>query len=85
MLAALRPGGLLVIEAFRPEHVEYRKKYGSKGGPPQGEMMFSEGMLREDFAGAEVVELESAQIDLKEGANHLGLCAVVHGVFRRRG
>jgi SAM-dependent methyltransferase len=83
MLAALRPGGLLVIEAYRPEHVEYRKKYGSKGGPPQGEMMFSEAMLREDFAGADVVELESKDVDLEEGANHFGLGAVVHGVFRR--
>jgi len=85
MLAALRPGGLLVIEAYRPEHVQYREKYGSKGGPPQVEMLFSEAMLREDFAGAEVVELESADIELKEGSNHLGLGAVVHGVFRRRG
>jgi SAM-dependent methyltransferase len=84
MLRALRPGGLLVIEAYRPEQVQYREKLGSRGGPPDGEMMFSEAMLREDFAGAEVIELSSGDVDLKEGANHFGLGAVVHGVFRRR-
>jgi hypothetical protein len=46
-------------------------------------MMFSEAMLREDFAGAEVIELSSGDVDLKEGANHFGLGAVVHGVFRK--
>jgi SAM-dependent methyltransferase len=83
MLAALRPGGLLVVEAYRPEQVQYRQTHGSKGGPPAAEMMFTEAMLREDFAGAEVVELASGDVDLKEGANHLGQGAVVHGVFRK--
>src|SRR4051794_28144229 len=45
MLAALRPGGLLVIEAYRPEQMQYREKYGSKGGPPVVEMLFSEATL----------------------------------------
>jgi hypothetical protein len=83
MLASLRVGGLLVIEAYRPEQVEYREKYGSKGGPPGAEMMFTAAMLREDFEGAEVIELSSGEIELREGTHHRGLGAVVHGVFRR--
>jgi SAM-dependent methyltransferase len=83
MLRSLRPGGLLVIEAYRPEQVQYRQTHGSRGGPPGAEMMFTEAMLREDFAHGEVVELASGDVDLKEGANHFGLGAVVHGVFRR--
>lgn len=82
MLAALRPGGLLVIEAFRPEQVTYREKHNSRGGPPGPEMMFSEAMLREDFAEADVIELAPGEIDLSEGTHHHGLGAVVHGVFR---
>jgi SAM-dependent methyltransferase len=82
MLAALRPGGLLVIEAYRPEQIHYREKYDSKGGPPQVEMLFTEAMLREDLASAEVVELESVDVELTEGTNHLGRGAVVRGVFR---
>jgi protein-L-isoaspartate O-methyltransferase len=85
ILAAIRPGGLLIIEAFRPEQVSYREKYKSKGGPPGAEMMFSEAMFREDFADAEEIELASGEIDLSEGTHHRGLGAVVHGVFRRRG
>ena len=38
MLRALRPGGLLVIEAYRPEQVQYRQTHGSKGGPPAAEI-----------------------------------------------
>lgn len=83
MLASLRPGGLLVIEAFRPEQLRYRETYGSSGGPPMEEMLFSEAMLRDDFSEAEVLELASAEIDLGEGGAHSGLSAVVRGVFRR--
>ena len=83
MLEALRPGGLLVIEAFRPEQLRYRETHGSSGGPPMEEMLFSEAMLREDFAEADVLELESAEIDLGEGGAHSGLSAVVRGVFRK--
>lgn len=83
MLSSLRPGGLLVIEAFRPEQLRYRKTYGSSGGPPMEEMLFSETMLRDDFIEAEVIELESLEIDMgKEGA-HSGLSAVIRGVFQR--
>jgi SAM-dependent methyltransferase len=82
MLRALRPGGLLVIEAYRPEQVHYRNTYGSKGGPPGEEMMFTEAMLREDFAEADVIDLGSGDVELTEGSHHRGLGAVVHGVFR---
>lgn len=83
MLAALRPGGVIVIEAFRPAQLHYREAYGSSGGPPMEEMLFSEAMLRDDFDGAEVLELTSAEADMDEGNAHRGLSAVVRGVFRR--
>jgi cyclopropane fatty-acyl-phospholipid synthase-like methyltransferase len=83
MLYALRPGGLLVIEAFRPEQLAYKEKYGSSGGPPVEDMLFTAEMLREDFSGADVVELATVDVDMGENGPHSGLTAVVRGVFRR--
>lgn len=85
MLKALRPGGLLIIEAFRPEQLQYREKYGSSGGPPKEEMLFSAEMLRADFADAEEIELAAVDVDMGAHGPHRGLTAVIHGVFRRPG
>ena len=83
MAEALRPGGLLVIEAFRPEQVRFREAYGSVGGPQAVEMMMTEAMLREDFADLDVVELASEETDHGNDGAHRGRAAVVRGVFRR--
>ena len=82
MLEALRPGGLVILEAFRPEQLVYRERYGS-GGPPQEAMLFTPETLRADFAGADVLELEEAVTELHEGAYHSGPAAVVRAVFGR--
>jgi len=55
MLAALKPGGLIVMEVFHPDHLEL------PGGPPEREMLYSADMLRSDFADAEIVLLEEAR------------------------
>ncbi len=79
MLAALRPGGLLVIEGFHPD------RFGA--GDRQGELgrQFSVELLRDDFAAAEALELEETTVMLDEGTAHVGEARVVRGVFRRNG
>jgi hypothetical protein len=79
MLAALKPGGLLIIEAFTPAQLQH-----SSGGPKQVELLFTAEILRKDFVWAEALELQEAEIDLDEGRMHRGRAAVVHGVFRKR-
>ncbi len=79
MLGALKPGGLLIIEAFTPAQLQH-----SSGGPKQLELLYTAEILREDFAAAEVLELLEAETDLDEGHLHRGRAAVVHGVFRRK-
>ncbi len=79
MLATLKPGGLLIIEAFSPAQLQH-----SSGGPKQLELLYTAEILREDFAAAEVLELLEVETDLDEGRMHRGRAAVVHGVFRKR-
>jgi len=79
MLGALKPGGLLIIEAFTPAQLQH-----SSGGPKQVELLYTTELLRQDFAVAEALELQEVEIDLDEGRMHRGPSAVVHGVFQKR-
>jgi SAM-dependent methyltransferase len=81
MLNALKPGGILVLEAFTPKHVEKRAA-GSRGGPPP-EMLYTEAMLRDDFIGATFELIEEADVVLNEGSRHAGRASVVRLVLRR--
>ena len=79
MLAALRPGGLLVLQAFSPGQLKF-----TSGGPKQVELLYTAEQLEKDFAGSEIVELQEAVVELEEGRMHSGTGAVVQGVFRKR-
>jgi SAM-dependent methyltransferase len=81
MLSALKPGGILVLEAFTPKHVEKRAA-GSRGGPPP-EMLYTAALLRDDFAGATFELIEEADVALDEGSRHAGRASVVRLVLRR--
>jgi len=47
------------------------------------ELLYTSEMLREDFAGAEVVQLEEQETEIQEGHLHHGPAAVVQCIFRR--
>lgn len=78
MLQAVRPGGLVILEAFRPEQLAL-----GTGGPPDAEMLYAPDTLRQDFAEAEILHLEAADPDLDEGPFHAGKAATVRLVARR--
>lgn len=78
MLGALRPGGLLLLEAFTPEQLEYKT-----GGPPVAEMLYTAEVLRKDFTGGEIVRLEEGLTELQEGPGHRGKAAVVRLVLQK--
>ena len=80
MFEALKPGGILILEAFTPAHLNYKS-----GGPPVAEMLYSADMLRIDFAGGEILLIEEAIAELAEGKYHRGPGAVVRLVLRRPG
>ena len=79
-LDALRPGGLVLLEGFHPDQ---RANDRTSGGPPNPSLMFTEELLREDFAGAELLELERATPELREGPGHHGLADVIRVVAKR--
>ena len=78
MLRALKPGGLIVLEAFDTEQAGL-----NSGGPRNPIMLYSAEMLSEDFAEAEFLMLERAQVVLDEGLYHQGMAEVVRMVAMR--
>jgi 2-polyprenyl-3-methyl-5-hydroxy-6-metoxy-1,4-benzoquinol methylase len=82
MLGALKPGGTLIMEAFRIEQLEMRKLYGS-GGPKTADLLHSKAKLLSDFEGASILLLEDAIVELDEGHRHKGPAAVVRAVVQK--
>ena len=78
MLAALKSGGILILEAFTPKQLAY-----SSGGPAVSEMLYTADMLRADFAEGEILFLEERVTRLEEGRYHRGEASVVSMVLRR--
>jgi SAM-dependent methyltransferase len=78
--AALRPGGVLVMEAFTPRQLAF-----GSGGPRQAALLYEPATLRADFAGVEWEALDEIEVELDEGPFHQGRAAVVRGLGRLAG
>jgi cyclopropane fatty-acyl-phospholipid synthase-like methyltransferase len=78
MKRALRPGGLLLLQGYRPEQIAYRT-----GGPPCAENMYDEALLRAAFNDLEILELRSYDTVLAEGTAHRGMSALIDLVARK--
>lgn len=79
MLRALKPGGLMLLQAYSP----YQRIYQT-GGPQELDLLYTAYRLQQDFAAAEMLLLEEALTDLAEGKGHHGPSAVVNLVARRK-
>ncbi|MGC1309349.1 MAG: class I SAM-dependent methyltransferase [Phormidesmis sp.] len=82
MLKSLNPGGLIILEAFNLEQLEYQAAYDS-GGPKKTEMLYSPELLKEDFSDGNVLELTETITTLDEGAYHAGKASVIRLVLQR--
>jgi SAM-dependent methyltransferase len=74
----LVPGGLLLLQGYRPEQIQY-----GTGGPPHAENMYTAAMLREAFHDFEIVSLVEHDSVIQEGTGHHGVSALVDLVARK--
>ena len=79
MKRALKPGGLLILQGYRPEQIEY-----GTGGPKQRENMYSEALLLDCFGDLDILHLASHDDAVDEGPGHSGVSALIDLVARRR-
>jgi 2-polyprenyl-3-methyl-5-hydroxy-6-metoxy-1,4-benzoquinol methylase len=69
---ALKPGGLLLLEAFNPLQLN-----NQSGGPKDPDMLYTADLLQKDFANLNIKYLEELSVDLSEGKHHSGKGDVV--------
>ena len=80
MLAALKPGGVLVMEVFHPDQL--RLGFES-GGPQDPELLYTADGLRHDFADAEIITLEELVLTRSE-SRHAGKKAAITRLIAKR-
>lgn len=77
---ALKPGGLVLLQGYRPEQLRYKT-----GGPPDAENLYTEQLLRHAFAGMEILHLRAHDQEIREGSAHVGMSALIDLVARKPG
>ena len=68
----LKPGGRIILEAFNPNQLQ-----NTSGGPKELSMLYTEGILKEDFKGLKVELIQTLQTTLMEGKFHEGIADVI--------
>lgn len=78
MRNALKPGGLLLIEGYRPEQLNYKT-----GGPSQVENLYTRALLEAEFGGLSALEITEHDSMTSEGTGHVGMAALIDLVGRK--
>jgi cyclopropane fatty-acyl-phospholipid synthase-like methyltransferase len=75
---ALKTGGLLLMQGYRPEQLAYRT-----GGPPEAERMYTRSILEEGFGDMAELEIREHDSTISEGTGHVGMSALIDLVGRK--
>lgn len=78
MKDVLVPGGLLLLEGYRPEQLAYRT-----GGPQEIEKLYTRVFLTQAFADMEILHLAEYDADISEGERHKGMSALIDLVAQK--
>jgi SAM-dependent methyltransferase len=76
---ALKPGGLLLMQGYRPEQLNYKT-----GGPSGVENLYTEAMLAQEFADFSDLTIRVHDSMHHEGTGHVGMAALIDLVGRKR-
>jgi 2-polyprenyl-3-methyl-5-hydroxy-6-metoxy-1,4-benzoquinol methylase len=80
----LRPGGVIIFEAFSKSHLLYNALNEKVGGPKDEESLFSTDEIRTDFQDFEFIALGEQEVELQEGLFHNGKGSVIRFVGRKK-
>jgi len=80
----LKPGGIIILEAFSKKHLSLNQIDPKVGGPKDFEMLYSTAEIIADFENYDLLILEEEEPLLNEGKYHIGKGAVVRFVGRKR-
>jgi len=75
---SLRPGGLIILEAFNPSQLGL-----PSGGPKEPSLLYTLKMLENDFPAMKTIFGTESTVELKEGEFHSGPAQVVRWVAEK--
>jgi SAM-dependent methyltransferase len=78
MQRSLKRGGLLILQGYTPRQLEYKT-----GGPPFAAHLYTESLLRTQFAAMRIEELREYEAELTEGTQHSGRSALIGMVAQK--
>lgn len=82
--ACLKPGGIIILEAFSKKQIGFKKQNPKVGGPDDIDMLYSKDEIMADFNNYEIIVLEEIELVLEEGKYHNGLGSVIRFVGRKK-
>jgi SAM-dependent methyltransferase len=68
----LKPGGLLLLQGYRPEQLAH-----GTGGPSAVENFYSRELLERSFAGFDAIDIVAYDAVIREGRGHDGMSALI--------
>lgn len=83
LISCLKPGGMILFEAFSKNHLQLRQVNPKVGGPNDIDMLFSTSEIENDFSDLEILLLEETEIELKEGLFHNGKGSVIRFIGKK--
>jgi cyclopropane fatty-acyl-phospholipid synthase-like methyltransferase len=78
MKQALTPGGLILMQGYRPKQLEYRT-----GGPDAVENLYTRAILEDAFGDFAVLEIREHDSAIREGSGHNGMSALIDLVAQK--
>ena len=79
----LKPGGVVIFEAFSKKHIEYNSVNEKVGGPKDIDTLFSIDEIKKDFLNFDIIELSEQVVELNEGKYHVGKGSVIRFVGKK--
>jgi cyclopropane fatty-acyl-phospholipid synthase-like methyltransferase len=76
--AALKPGGLLLMQGYRPKQIEYRT-----GGPPDAARLYTRAILQAGFADMAELDIREHDSVISEGSSHVGMSALIDLIAKK--
>jgi SAM-dependent methyltransferase len=75
---ALKPGGILLMQGYRPEQLNYRT-----GGPPEVERLYTRSIVEQGFGDLAELEIHEHDSVINEGTGHVGMSALIDVMGRK--
>jgi SAM-dependent methyltransferase len=80
----LEPGGIVLMEVFSKDNLNYRRQNPGIGGPEDPDQLYSIEEIWGFFDNFEIVELEQREIQLQEGLYHNGTGSVIRFIGQKK-